>query len=113
MLKNCNVFKILLVVALNLLSISAFAEQGWITQAKITKIVGVINGGINVRITPELSGCTSQSGYGPAYASLYPDHAGKEEILSILLSAYMADKTIAIYLQDDTCKITEVELGGR
>ena len=96
-----------------LISYSANAEQGWINQAKIIRIVGVVNGGINVRITPSLSGCTSQSGYGAAYASLYPGHAGKQEILSILLAAYMADKTVAIYLSDDTCKIGEVELGGR
>ncbi|NOU49871.1 hypothetical protein HG263_04890 [Pseudoalteromonas sp. JBTF-M23] len=106
------VYLVILKVALLWNSI-AFAEQGWIKQAKITKIVGVVNGGINVRISPELTGCTSQSGYGPNYASLYPDHQGKSEILSILLAAYMADKTIAIYLSDDKCKIGEVELGGR
>jgi len=47
------------------------------------------------------------------YASLYPDHPGKDKITSILLAAYMADKTVAIYLSDSTCKIYEVELGGR
>ncbi|BFM10151.1 hypothetical protein R50072_03040 [Simiduia litorea] len=89
------------------------AEQGWITDAKVTKIVAVVNGGINVRITPELTACTSQSGYGVHYASIYPDHPGKENMLAILLAAYMADKTVAIYLSDDTCKVYEVELGGR
>lgn len=108
-----RIMSTLCLAILVLISSSTFAEEGWIAQAKITKIVGVSNGGINVRITPELRACTSQGGYGPAYASLYPDHAGKAEILSILLSAYMADKTIAIYLQDNTCRISEVELGGR
>ncbi len=89
------------------------AEQGWIVSAKVIKIVGTINGGINVRLSPELTACTSQSGYGSAYASLYPDHAGVDRIHSILLAAYMSDKPVAIYLVDNTCKIGEVELGGR
>jgi hypothetical protein len=89
------------------------AEQGWIVSAKVVRVVGTWNGGINVRISPELTGCTSQSGYGPTYASLYPDHAGIDRIHSILLAAYMSDKPVAIYLVDNTCKIGEVELGGR
>jgi hypothetical protein len=101
------------IAVLAFFSVNLHAETGWIPQAKITRIVGVANGGINVRITPVLTGCTSQSGYGPSYASLYPDHPGKDQILSILLAAYMADKTIAIWLSDNTCKIGEVELGGR
>ena len=112
-MKKYGVISLFSIAIFAFTSISAHAQTGWIKQAKITKIVGVSNGGINVRITPELTGCTSQSGYGSRYASLYPDHKGKEEILSIMLAAYMADKTIAIYLSDDTCKILEVELGGR
>ncbi|AIW18804.1 hypothetical protein F0267_23165 [Vibrio coralliilyticus] len=112
MRKN-GVIGIAIGVMLTFCSSNASAEKGWITQAKITKVVGVFNGGVNIRITPELTGCTSQSGYGASYASLYPDHEGKDQILSILLAAYMADKTVAIYLSDDTCKIYEVELGGR
>ncbi len=112
-LRKYGVMYLVSIVIFIFTSLSVHAETGWIKQAKITKIVGVVNGGINVRITPELTGCTSQSGYGSRYASLYADHKGKEEILSIMLAAYMADKTIAIYLLDDTCKILEVELGGR
>lgn len=86
---------------------------GWITNVKVVSVVAVINGGINFRLSPELTGCTSQSGYGPAYASVYPDHPGKDKIQSILLAAYMADKTVSVYLQDNTCEVIEVELGTR
>jgi hypothetical protein len=110
--KKCS-FQALLLSILAFYSVFSNAEQGWITTAKVIKIVATNNGGINVRISPELTGCTSQSGYGPNYASLYPDHLGKDKITSILLAAYMADKTVAIYLTDGTCKIGEVELGGR
>jgi hypothetical protein len=95
------------------MSAAAIAEQGWITQAKITKIVVTSAGGINVRITPELTGCTSQSGYGARYASVYPSHPGIDKIHATLLTAYVADKTVALYLSDTTCKLVEVELGGR
>lgn len=91
----------------------AAAQQGWVTYAKVKKIVVVVNGGINVRFEPELVGCTSQSGYGPQYASVYPDHPGLEKIHSIFLAAYTADKPVAVWLADDTCRVGEVELGGR
>lgn len=107
------VVRTLILSILSLYGVSSQAEQGWITTAKVVKIVATANGGINIRISPELTGCTSQSGYGPSYASLYPDHPGKDKITSILLAAYMADKTVAVYLSDSTCKIAEVELGGR
>lgn len=89
------------------------AEQGWIVSAKVIKIVGTINGGINVRLSPELTACTSQSGYGPIYASLYPDHPGIDRIHAMLLTAYLSDKPVALYFTDSTCRIGEVELGGR
>jgi hypothetical protein len=98
-------------LAITTLNVSA--EQGWITQSKIEKIVVTNQGGINVRITPELTSCTSQSGYGPRYASVYPSHVGIDKIHATLLAAYVADKPIALYLSDSTCKILEVELGGR
>jgi|GEM_PF-4792128 len=112
-MKKYSVISFISLAVLFFTSMNTYAAKGWVKQAKITRIVGVVNGGVNVRLMPELSGCTSQSGYGSRYASLYPDHQGKDEILSIMLAAYMSDKTIAIYLSDDTCKILEVELGGR
>jgi hypothetical protein len=99
-----------------LYSVSSSAEGRWITSAKVVKIVATNNGGINVRLSPEIEGCTvnSQSGYGLLYASLWPDHPGKDKITAIFLAAYMADKPVAIWLSDkETCKIGEVELGGR
>ncbi|MES2318075.1 MAG: hypothetical protein V4631_11340 [Pseudomonadota bacterium] len=96
-----------------LITSSAVAESGWIVTAKVIRVVGTINGGINVRLSPELTSCVSQSGYGPNYASLYPSHAGKDKIASILLAAYLSEKPVAIYLTDSNCTIGEVELGGR
>jgi hypothetical protein len=100
-------------ILLSVTQLSIAAGPGWITSAKIKKIVITIDGGINFRLTPELSGCTSNSGYGPAYASVYPNHAGINRIHSTLLLAYMADKPVAVYLSDDTCRVGEIELGGR
>lgn len=108
-------FQILLLSIFAFYSASSSAQGRWITSAKVVKIVATINGGINVRLSPELEGCTgnSQSGYGLLYASLWPDHAGKDKITAIFLAAYMADKPVAIYLTDSSCRIGEVELGGR
>lgn len=33
-------------------------------------------------------------------------------ITSLLLAAYMADKTVAVYLSDNTCKIMKSSLAG-
>ena len=52
----------------------------------------VASGGINVKVEPGLTGCTSQSGYGASYASVYPDHKGLNSIHSNLLAAYMSGK---------------------
>lgn len=95
-----------------ILSSPSYAEKGWIHSVKVDKIVVVVNGGINVKVRPGLTGCTSQSGYGSNYASVYPDHPGKDQILSVLLAARMADQPVGIYLNDDSCRITEVVLGG-
>ena len=91
----------------------AFADgPGWTVASKVTRLVVVASGGINVRLSPELNGCTSQGGYGSHYASVYPDHAALELIQSNLLAAYMSGKDVAVYLSDDTCKVGEVVLGG-
>ncbi len=92
---------------------SIAASPGWIVSAKVVRIVATVQGGINFRLSPELSGCTSQSGYGPLYASVYPTHPGIQNIHSILLAAYMADKPVGVYFNDDKCTVMEVELGGR
>jgi hypothetical protein len=109
--------KIMPMLMLSVLTLFSYqsiaAESGWITYAKVTKVVVTMNGGVNIALSPALSGCTSQSGYGERYASLYPDHPGLDKIHSIVLAAFMADKPIAVWLSDNTCKIGEVELGGR
>jgi len=51
-------------------------------------------------------------GYGPKFASVYPDHPGLDGIQANLLAAYVACKKVSLYLQDDTCKVTEMVIGG-
>lgn len=94
-------------------SYHTYAEvPGWTPASEVIKIVTVSTGGINIRLSPELSGCTSQSGYGPKYASVYPDHPGLNTIQSNILAAYMAGKKVALYLTDNTCKVGEMIVGG-
>lgn len=101
-------------LSLALCALPAFAQgPGWTANSVVTGIVDTSNGGVNVRLSPALTGCTSISGYGAAYASLYPDHPGLNRIKATLLTAYATQATIAIYLSDNTCRIAEVELGGR
>lgn len=84
---------------------------GWVT-GKIEKVVVVSHGGVNVRLTPDVTGCVSQSGYGPAYASVLPSHPGLDKIYSGLLAAYMAGKQVSIYLSNSDCHIGEIEING-
>jgi hypothetical protein len=94
-------------------ALPAFAQgPGWTVNSTVAKIVDTGNGGVNVRLSPDLSGCTSQSGYGGAFASLYPTHPGIDRIKATLLTAYATGSPVALYLGDNTCTITEVILGG-
>ena len=93
------------------LSIPAFSS-GWTEVSTVHRLVVTGNGTINVRLSPELSGCTSVSGYGTKYASLYPEHPGFNAIHSNLLMAYASGKEVRIFLSDSTCKIGETVLGG-
>jgi hypothetical protein len=100
-------------LALLLLSIPAYAQgPGWTATSTIIKVVDTANGGVNVRLSPDLTGCTSQSGYGSTYASLYPSHPGINRIKASLLTAFTTGTPVSLYLADDTCTITEVILGG-
>lgn len=102
-----------LVLALVLVSMPAFAQgPGWTATATIVKIVDTSNGGVNVRLSPDVTGCTSQSGYGPNYASIYPSHPGLSRIKATLLTAYATGTPVSLYLGDNTCTVTEVILGG-
>jgi hypothetical protein len=94
-------------------AVPALAQgPGWTANSTIVRIVDTSNGGVNIRLSPDVTGCTSQSGYGGSYASLYPDHPGINRIKATLLTAYSTGGTVAVYLGDNTCRITEVLLGG-
>ena len=93
-------------------SLPVFSDgPGWTELSQVEKLVVTALGGVNVRLSPELSGCVSQSGYGAIYASVYPDHPGINIIQANLLSAYMSGKPVRLYLGDDECKVTEMILG--
>jgi hypothetical protein len=92
-------------------SFPAFAQgPGWTATSTVIEVVNTSNGGINVRLSPELAGCTSQSGYGPAYASIYPGNPGIDRIKADLLVAFATGAHIALYLGDSTCLVTETRL---
>jgi hypothetical protein len=102
-----------LAAALALVAMPAFAQgPGWTATSTIVKIVDTSNGGVNVRLSQDLTGCTSQSGYGDKYASIYPSHPGLDRIKATLLTAYATGTPVSLYLGDNTCLVTEVILGG-
>ena len=83
---------------------------GWTAFSDVKELVVTANGGVNVRLEPSLTGCTSQSGYGPTFASIYPNHPGIDRILSNLLAAYMSGKQVRLYLGDSTCTVGEMRM---
>ncbi len=85
---------------------------GWTANATVAKLIVTNQGGINVRLSPDLSGCVSQSGYGPLYASIYPNHPGIDRMKADLLAAYLSGSPIALYLTDSGCTVGELMLGG-
>src|SRR5688500_2428308 len=92
-----------LAIGMMLTAMPAFAQgPGWTVNSTVVSIVDTSNGGVNVRLSPDLSGCTSQSGYGSLYASLFPTHPGIGRIKASLLTAYSTGATVAIYLSDNT-----------
>lgn len=102
-----------LALALLLVAVPAFAQgPGWTATSTIAKIVDTASGGVNVRLTTDITGCTSQSGYGPNYASIYPSHPGIARIKATLLTAYATGTPVSLYLSDNTCTVGEVILGG-
>lgn len=113
MLKKSLALNILVLKMALLGSAATFAEgPGWTVASKVTKVAVVVNGGVNVRLSPELKGCTSQSRYGANYASVYPDHAALELIHSTLVEAYKTGREVSVYLSDNACRVGEVVLGG-
>ena len=94
------------------ISVSQAEPSGWTASVTITKFVGTANGGINVRVSPELTNCVSQSGYGPNYASIYPTHPGINRIQALLMQAYAQGIKVQVWFSDNNCTIGEVTVGG-
>lgn len=91
----------------------AVAEgPGWTANSTVRKLVVTSGGGINVRLSPELTSCVSQSGYGPNFASIYPSHPGINRIKADLLAAYLNGGVVSLYLSDNSCTVLETILGG-
>jgi len=90
----------------------AYAEPvGWVSNRTVVALVNTGNGGFNIRLSPDLTGCVSQSGYGPNYASVYPSHAGLNRIKADMLTALATGKPVSLYLSDNNCTVAETMLG--
>jgi hypothetical protein len=101
-----------LVGALAVPVIPARAEgPGWIQNRTVVALVNTSNGGFNVRLSPGLTACVSQSGYGPNYASIYPSHPGISRLKADLLVALVTGQPVSLYLNDNTCTVSETVLG--
>jgi hypothetical protein len=108
-----RIINVVAAATLAALTAPAFADgPGWTANSTVKKLVVTVDGGVNVRLSPELNNCVSNSGYGPYYASIYPSHPGINRIKADLLAAYMSGTPVALYLSDSTCKATEIILGG-
>ena len=92
---------------------NSFADNsGWTANVTITKLVVTQNGGVNVRVSPDLTNCVSQSGYGPNFASVYPTHPGIDKIQAMLMMAYSQGVKVSLWLSDNNCTVGEVIVGG-
>lgn len=85
---------------------------GWSANSTVRKLVVTADGGINVLLSPQPTSCVSNSGYGPTFASVYPNHPGINRIKADLLAAYLTGGTVSVYYVDNKCTINEVILGG-
>ena len=80
---------------------------GWVLNRTVVNVLNTANGGFNVRLSPDLTGCVSQSGYG----SVYPDHPGVNRMKADIVTALVTGRQVSLYLSDSTCKVTETVLG--
>ena len=85
---------------------------GWTANSTVKKLVVTADGGVNVLLSPQPTGCVSNNGYGPGFASVYPNHPGINRMKADLLIAYASGGTVALYYGDNTCKVVEMILGG-
>jgi hypothetical protein len=83
---------------------------GWTVKSTVIRIVNTSNGGFNVRLSPDLTNCVSQSGYGPSYASVLPNHPGLNRIKADLLVAFLTGTQVSLYLGDSSCNVGETAL---
>jgi len=83
---------------------------GWTEVSTVIELVNTSSGGVNVRLSPDVTGCTSQSGYGSVYASIYPNHPGINRLKADLLVAFTTGARVALYLGDNTCMVSEMRL---
>jgi len=84
---------------------------GWVYNRTVVSVVSTAYGGLNIRVSPELSGCTS-SAYGPNYALVQPPTVdGLKFMKADMLVALVTGKPVSLYLTDNTCRITETVLG--
>jgi hypothetical protein len=98
-------------LALAALALPALAQgPGWTEVSSVVELVNTQNGGFNVRLSPELTGCQSQSGYGSVYASVYPSHPGLKQIKADVTVAFVTGARIALYLGDSMCTVSETRL---
>ena len=104
------------IVAISLLTMSSTPVEaqgpGWTANATVIKMVVTNTGGINVRLSPELSGCVSQSNYGPLFASIYPTHPGINRMKADLLAAYLTGGIGFPVFHRRNCTVGELLLGG-
>jgi hypothetical protein len=112
MVMRIKMFLIAAVLVGLLQGVASAQGPGWTNNSIVTKLVVTSDGGINIRLTPELQNCVSNSGYGPVFASVYPDHPGINRMKADLLAAYLNEKPVALYLSDSSCKVVELILGG-
>ena len=102
---------LLVLITLAGVALPALAQgPGWTEASTVVELVNTANGGVNVRLSPDLTGCTSQSNYGGAFASVYPSHPGLNRIKADLTVAFTTGARVALYLGDNTCMVSETRL---
>jgi hypothetical protein len=103
------------VLAVGLLAVAmpALAQgPGWTGNSTVIALVVTTAGAINVRLSPELTGCVAQSGYGSSFASILPTHPGLKEMKADLLSALHTGTNVRLWLSDANCTIGEMSIGA-
>jgi len=113
MKKSIGRVRILAAIGFGLVALPSVGQgPGWTAVSTVVQVINTSNGGVNVRLSPDLVGCTSQSGYGGSIASIYPTHPGINRLKADLLTALITGTKVMLYLSDDTCTVSEMRLGG-